>query len=612
MTKNHWLIVFVFIAAISAKAQNDTVIFSARGGFYERSFALHLYNSNSLTNNHIRYTTNGNRPDAQSPIYSDSLFLDEHLYSKSDIYTIIDCPENEFYLPDSVQHCIVIRAAVFDENDSCVSKVMTNSYFIHDLGCDTHGLPVVSLCADSLDLFDFYRGIMVPGAHLLWWEPLYSGNYFQHGVEWERLCNVEFYALDNTGINQQAGLRTHGGSTRRIQQKNLKILAKEEYGKKRFKYKFFNDIPIKSFKHLVLKPFCCSNGVTTGIQDPLAQRGARTLNIEVLATRMTVLFINGEYWGIYGLEESPDERYLDDHFDIAPEESNIIKNWKILGHGDSTNWMNLYQWVKDTDLSLEENYAQMKEKIDIDNFIDYWIFEMYSTNLDWPVQNVRCWQRSNGRWRWIFYDGDACFTRDRDMFATVVDTSQSTHPSNAESTLFFRKLIENREFLNRFADCFNELMSSQLNYEGILPYYNTLRTEIEAEIPNQCQRFNFPPNVDRWERDMALVNDRLFTLNEQIQMQLNDFCEQHYVGNAEAFSLLQCFPNPFSDEIHLNIAADTFGSSEISIYDLTGKKVFAMPCLFTDNNKEITIHPHLTAGVYILKIGNHVQRIVRF
>ena len=591
-------------------SQADTVLFSASGGFYEDVFSLELYNY--YPQNHIRYTTNGNRPTAQSPLYEEPLLLDSTKYSQSNIYTIINCPETEFYLPDSVQRCIVIRAAVFDENDSCISAVKTNSYFIRALGCDTHGLPAVSLCADSLDLFDYERGIFVPGIHQQWWNPLYSGNYFQRGIEWERLCNVEYYDQDNKGVNQQAGLRTHGGSTRRIQQKNLKILAKEEYGKKRFKYKFFNDIPIESFKHLVLKPFCCSNGVSTGIQDALAQRVARNFRFDMLATRLTVLFINGEYWGIYGLEESPDERYLEDHYDIPHEEINIIKNWKLLDHGDSINWMNLYQWVQETDLSTEENYALMEDFIDMDNFIDYWIFEMYSSNFDWPVQNIRCWQRGNGKWRWIFYDGDACFSQIWDVFANAVDTSQSIHPSNAESTLFFRKLIENREFLNRFADRFNELMSNQLNYESILPYYNTLRSEIEAEIPNQCERFYFPPNVERWENDMSRVYDFLLALNVRMQTQLNGFCEQYHIGLAELSMPFQCFPIPFSDEIHLIIAADVFGMDEICIYDLTGRKVFAMPCLIADGTNEITLHPKLSAGVYVLKVGNSVQRIIKY
>ena len=602
-------IVIGILLTQSLSAQNDTVLFSASGGFYDEVFQLELFNF--YPQNHIRYTTNGNLPTAKAPLYEEPLTLNEKLYSKSDIYTIVNCPETEFYLPDSVQHCIIIRAAVFDGNDSCISQVVTNSYFIRALGCDTHNLPAISLCADSLDLFDYYRGVFVPGVYYEWWNPLYSGNYFQHGTEWERLCNVEFYEANNTGINQQAGLRTHGGSTRRIQQKNLKILAKEEYGNKRFKHKFFQEIPIESFKHLVLKPFSCSNGVTTGIQDALTQQVVRNLNIDGLATRLSVLFINGEYWGIYGLQETPDERYLDDHYDINPEESNIIKNWKVLDHGDSTNWINLYQWLQETDLSLDENYALMEEQIDMDNFIDYWIFEMYSSNFDWPVQNTRCWQRGNGKWRWIFYDGDACFSRVWDVFANAIDTSQSIHPSNAESTLFFRKLIENHEFLNNFTARFNELMSEQLNYESILPYFSALRAEIEEEIPYQCGRFNFPPHVESWENDMAFIDGFLFTLNERMQLQLKDFYEQHHIGVAELSHSFQCYPNPTSGEMHIHIAADAFGTNEISIYDLTGRKVFATPCLLSNGDNEITIHPKLTTGIYVLKVGNQIQKIIR-
>ena len=132
------------------QAEEEKVSFSASGGFYETSFSLSLECLSSL--HHVRYTTNGTTPDASSRLYEQPLWLDSSLYSHSNIYTILTSPEDLFYLPDSVQHCIVIRAAVFDENDSCVSKTFTNSYMIKSLGCDSHGLPVVSLCADSLDL----------------------------------------------------------------------------------------------------------------------------------------------------------------------------------------------------------------------------------------------------------------------------------------------------------------------------------------------------------------------------------------------------------------------------------------------------------------------------
>jgi hypothetical protein len=74
MRKFFWFTCFVFLVAVSAKAQNDSVIFSAPGGFYEDVLQLELYNIKPQ--NHIRYTTNGNRPTAQSPLYEEALQLD--------------------------------------------------------------------------------------------------------------------------------------------------------------------------------------------------------------------------------------------------------------------------------------------------------------------------------------------------------------------------------------------------------------------------------------------------------------------------------------------------------------------------------------------------------
>ena len=73
-----WFIGFVLFTAFFAKAQNDTVIFSAQGGFYEDVFQLELYNY--YPQNHIRYTTNGNKPTAQSPVYEEPLLLDSTKY----------------------------------------------------------------------------------------------------------------------------------------------------------------------------------------------------------------------------------------------------------------------------------------------------------------------------------------------------------------------------------------------------------------------------------------------------------------------------------------------------------------------------------------------------
>ena len=607
MKKLQLLLVFGVCLSFVAKAQNDTVLFSARGGFYEDVLQLELFNYNPQY--HIHYTTNGNRPTAQSPVYDGPLTLDARNYSKSDIYTIVNCPSDEFFAVDSVERCIVIRAAVFDDAGQCVSRVVTNSYLVKALGCDTHGLPAVSLCADSLDLFGYYRGIFVPGAWSSSAMPLWTGNYFCKGIEWERRCNVEFYETDNRGINQEAGLRTHGGASRRFQQKGMKLYAREEYGKKRFKHLFFDDSPIDNVKHLNLKPFRCSNWLQTGVNDPLSHRVARLLNVDRLATRAVVVFLNGEYWGIYYLEEATDSHYLEDHYGVNPDSCNIIKNWCTLDEGDDTQWQALYDWMETADLSQAENYDYLCSKIDIHNFIDYTVFELYTANVDWPANNVRCWQSGDRKWRWMFFDGDGCFFRDWDVFANMVDTSDNLGPSNAASTLFYRRLLKNPSFVEQFRSRFASVMSHVLNYEHTGPVLASLSEGIQDEIPNVCNRFNFPTSSSVWQAHVAQIDAYLQRRNQTMEAQIEAFLD---VASHEEPVSFACYPNPFTDEIHLLVTSEKQSSTELMVFDLMGRCCYRKPVVFSYGISEITVNLELSPGVYILKIGEIAQRIVKY
>jgi hypothetical protein len=603
-----WLIWFIFLVVISVSAQNDTVIFSVRGGFYDEVLPLKLYNIHP--ENHIRYTTNGSRPTAQSPLYEESLVLDQRLYSKSDIYTIVNCPEQDFFLPDSVPHCIVIRAAVFDENDSCVSRVMTQSFFISALGCDTHGLPAVSLCADSLDLFDYETGIFVPGINYDPLNPYYTGNYFMKGDDWERWSNFEFYELDNTGVNQQVGLRTHGKQSRWRGQKGLKIYARAEYGKKRLKHQFFETLPIISFKHLCLKPYGAAwNG--SGCKDYIVGRMAQHINVESLSSRACALFLNGEYWGVYYVTEKPDERFLEDHLDVNIDSVNLINIWNDLECGNSDNFYALRTWMESADLSDEEQYAYAEARIDIANFIDYYVLELFSANLDWPAYNVRMWQVGDGKWRWIFYDGDACLEEQSfDVFANATYDGDEGYPSSRRATLFFRRLLENEHFREQFVSRFNELASTTFSYQNTKPYYDYIKRTLQGEVPNQIARFNMPVNYATWEYYcMAVIDQFLRERPEKIIVELNEILSV----DGPMIQLFQCYPNPFSNEIHLGIDADdAFSANEIAIYDMMGREVFAQNFCVSEGQNEITIHPNLKNGVYLLKIGSRAIKIIRY
>lgn len=605
----------VLLASLMAHAQNDTVVFSARGGFYDDLFPLELYNANPQ--NHIRYTVNGNRPTAQSPLYEDALWLDETKYSKSDIYTIQISTDDLVYVPDSIQHCIVIRAAVFDENDSCVSKVVTNSYFIHALGCDTHGLPAVSICADSLDLFGYERGIMVPGAMFDSLNPNQTGNYYMHGKEWERKINVEFREVtDNSGINQTCGLRTHGNRVRRQPQKGLKIYARAEYGKKRFKHRFFEETPLNSFKHLLIKPFS-SLYPFTGIQDYICSQMAIGLGLEAGHSRPVCLFLNGEYWGIYFLQEKMDEHYLEDHFGINTEQCNIISNWQESECGNPQGFYDMMDWLETADLTIPEEYDYLSGIVDIDNFIDYMVFETFVANLDWPANNNRCWQSVGGKWRWMFFDGDAAFNNvgvdpfgnptELDVFGNATYTGEYTWPSSQKATLLFRKLLENQRFFGRFDEKINALCREDFTYENTSPFYSHICSLLQQGVEAQSFRFGYPSGVAFWNWACTLTNSFLQNRVDSYLVEWHAFT----VGNPEHQAVFHCYPNPSSGEIHLSFDVWVLGNTDVSIYDVLGRKVFSETVAQTSGG-EITLNPSLQAGVYVLKVGSHSQRIVRY
>ena len=603
-----WSLLLAPLFALSQPAEK--VCFSVPGGFYETSPVLEI--SPFYQQHHIRFTTNGNRPTAQSRLYAEPLLLDSCLYSTSDIYTIQISPENMMFVPDSIQHCIVIRAAVFDENDSCISEVATQSYFIHSLGCDSFGLPVVSICADSLDLFDYDRGIFVPGVFFDPLDPNWTGNYYQSGSDWERPMNIEFYELDNTGINQQAGLRTHGGNGRRYPQKCIKCYAREEYGKKRFQHRFFETIPQDSFKHLVLKPFASSWNYT-GVNDYLCNLIAAQVNVEALASRPVILYLNGEYWGIYFIHERPDARYLEDHFDIDIDHVNIISDWNsLVDHGTSVHFDALFHWMETADLTDPEQYDWLKSQIDIDTFIDYQILELFLENNDWPANNMRCWQEGDGPWRWIFYDGDACLCWVTFYaFEHAVYEGNDIWPASSRSTLFFRKLLANETFCRLFYSRFIELMDTSFSYSVTGPWFDSIKQVFTPSIPFQVDRFGIPVDVETWN---TYMNHTCWFLKKRCEYTLPVLDEfiYSYISVPEASNTaFEVFPNPSQGSVNLKIDSERQETATCFIYDMTGRQVLSRVVSLHEGLNTIRMDLPVSPGLYFLKINDVVTKIIR-
>ena len=587
----------VIAQALVGQERTDAVTFSQQGGFYDESFELMLMCG---AENHIRYTINGTPPDWSSTLYTEPLFLDSSLFSKSNIYTVVNTIPSIFHLPDDVDRIITIRAAVFDEYENQISDIKTNSYIIGSLGYNSHGLPVISITADTFDLFDYDIGIFVPGATYDPSDSTHTGNFHLTGDGWERTINFEFYEPDNTGVNQQCGLRTHGGASRWYQQKGMRLHARAEYGNKRFNHQFFPDSDIVSFKHLNLHPFRCSNWLQTGGQDFISHRLASNLKVESLSVREVVVFINGEYWGIYTMEESPDQRYLEDHFNVNLDEVNIMKWWGVTQYGDNSDWWSVYTWLETTDLTDSINEAYAFSRIDIDNFIDYILLEVYTANLDWPQNNVLHWQAANGqRFRWIFYDGDGCLTRcNYDAF------DHATHSGG--NSVVLNRLLESKDFRILFYERYIYLKNTFFSYARLKPYLYEYRDLTKDEIVSQSQRFGFPTSYDKWLTDLNTCEEFMKNRAAYFDNEILHFITE----NQTEVTTFTIYPNPSNGTFTIYLSNNENIILPVVIYDYLGRRVFDETLQFTEVSNHISLTTQLSSGIYLVKINNQTQRIV--
>ncbi|MFT4875929.1 MAG: hypothetical protein ACI8S2_000660 [Bacteroidia bacterium] len=595
----------------------NAVRFSQKGGIYSQSFNLELIGDDTTE---LFYTLDGSIPSILGIQYSKSIALDKSLLSTKNISDIVMSPDDVHHLPvGDLPQVIVLRAAKF-YNGKRISPVSTQTYLIKELTFPIIELPIVSIATDSLSLFSQDTGIFVPGIHFDKSSPNVSGNYFQTGEEWERLINVEYFSpLSNESFNQECGLRTHGSGSRKPPQKAMRIYARSEYGKSTFDGEVLIEKPFVSFKRLILKPFY-SSWSQNGCTDYIAGRMAKNLNLEYLAAEPILLFVNGEYWGIYYLQERLDERYLEQNTEVEGDSIDIIESWfGQVNEGNNKNFNTLYDFINDNDLKSPANYAKITEWIDIDNFIDYQIFQAFISNYDWPDNNMKCWRerREGAKWRWIFFDADGALENITfNGFAHSTDSISVGWPTNPRATLFLRKLLKNNEFKTKYTSRLRQLLNDELHITGSVSYLDNHVTLLANEITNQSRRFGKPISELVWEE--SAENLRYFLSERACWMVLDAeeiFDEKFFVDGCDfvtdIFKDLKIVPNPTTGYCQVVFTSEFKESATIQVLNLQGQEVIRKEEFL--NRRVSTVSLDLAeqlAGIYFVRIQSANQTFV--
>jgi len=435
--------------------------FSEPGGFYQDEVTVTI----EADDNDIYYTLDGSAPTRDSDSYDEPVVIDE---------------------------TTVLRARAGGE-DQLLSSTVTNTYFIDEEST----LPVVSLATDPDYFFDDEIGIYVMGNDAEDRYPFEGANFWE---DWERPVHIEFFESDGElGFSMDAGVKIFGGATRWFPQKSLVVTARGRYGPSMIDYRIFPDLDIDQFKAVVLR----NSGHDwnwTLFREGMINSLVKDEGISIRDYRPAIMFLNGEYWGIHNLREKMNVDYLVAHFNVDPENVDLIDGMEYhyfdtIMNGDSEHYDRMLGFIEENDMSDAEVYDSVKTMMDMDNFVRYQAIEIFINNTDWPGNNVKFWrQRDPGsRWRWFLFDIDFAYGGYRPYTYNTLDNATKVnghHYSNLPwATFLLRSLLENQSFRNDFINQLAELMNFNFLPGPVIQRIDEMQEVVEPEVARHLNRW---------------------------------------------------------------------------------------------------------------------------
>lgn len=394
--------------------------FSIKGGFFDASIEVELTALGGV----IRYTLDGSLPTSSS---------------------------SEYTAPIPIAATTNLRARVFQPN-FIPGKPVTHTYFFNENFAE-RALPVVSISTNPEYFWDADIGLYVQD-----FKP-----------EWEYPINIELFendGSDRAAFNELAGVKVNGLNSWQLPQKMLGIYFDNEYDKNNLDYPLFFDRDRNQYDNFILRA-SGSDWSFTLFRDGLCQ-GVTTesMDLEKAGFRPSIVYVNGEYMGIHNLRSRTDEGFIENNFGYGNNEYDLIENNGVVEEGDSIAYTELYS-LFNQDLSNAANFQSLANVLDVQNFTDYFITEIWASNSSWG-HNIKLWKPKTigSKWRWILQDLDRGFSGSNNNGIDYFTTDNNPAGYNW-ARIFLRKMLENDEYVLRFASRFADHLYTTFHPEHI-------------------------------------------------------------------------------------------------------------------------------------------------
>ncbi|MDD4112990.1 MAG: CotH kinase family protein [Herbinix sp.] len=474
----------------SNQASNQGLEFVEQDYFYKDTVLIEIKSDKPCD---IYFTLDGSDPDTSKELYQGKIEL------KSKV-------ENAVYS---------VKAKGYYE-DGTETDTIVHTYFVGKNINNRFDTLVFSVTSDPYNLYDYENGILVEGKlrdeflksnpHK-WVEPPDPANFNIRGKESERDIYLEVIEPDGTVvISQKAGVRMYGGWSRANLQKSLKLFARKEYDEEnnKFRYEFFpnkraaDGTSLRNFKRLVLRN-AGNDNAHAFIRDELFQTLAGQAGFkDYHGVRSAALFINGDYRGHLWLHEVYEDEYFEEHYGDYTGHFEVLEGGETFKKTDEdeankyaiNDYEGAYSYSYE-DLTDDAVYKKLRGVIDVENYLEYYAYQIHLLNEDWPNNNYKVYRYFaaegeeyreapfDGKWRYLLHDIDYTFgiygtSPWTDNFKNYVSAAGKV---NRESPLF-SQLMQREDckeyFVTRTLDFINGALSPD-NLNKVLDEMNSSR-----------------------------------------------------------------------------------------------------------------------------------------
>lgn len=401
-------------------------------------------------NGTIYYTTDGSCPTVNSSVYT---------------------------APILVSNVMTIRTFCVDG-----SRKSNQTAYTYIIG-EGHKLPVVFVSIPQESLTGEEKGIL---------------NHIEQTYEYE--CQLTLIENGEQKFSVPCGFRLHGSGSREMAKQNFQLRFRSQYGLSKLKYKLFDNRDFDEFDSLLLKGGSedFSRAVMRDELATVAIEGATAMYNQ--AYKPVVLYLGGEYWGIYYLRERFSDDYVASHMNVPEESVDLLyTTGGYVQDGSAADFSSLKSYVNSHDMSLDENYRYLCDRIDVNSLMDWYICRSYMGDRD--TANIRRFRSSegDGKWRWMYFDLDWAFTLSNERPVTTILNDYNGEP------ILIRGLLRHPEGREAFIKRYAYLMGTILNEQHMNKVLDTIVSQIESEIPRDRARWG--RSTAEWENEVARIRN---------------------------------------------------------------------------------------------------------